>query len=68
MEKEIANYVDKCLICQKVKAEHQRPVGELRPLDMPIKNVTRSQWIFFTCLPPFNYQEECHLGNSRSID
>ena len=35
MEKEIANYVDKCLICQKVKVEHQRPVGELRPLDMP---------------------------------
>ena len=32
MKREIAEYVDKCLICKKVKAEHQRPVGELRPL------------------------------------
>jgi len=36
MKKEIGEYVDKCLICQKVKAEHQRPVGELRPLDISI--------------------------------
>jgi len=31
-KREIAEYVDKCLTCQKVKAEHQRPVEELRPL------------------------------------
>jgi len=30
MKREIAEYVDKCLTCQKVKDEHQRPVGELR--------------------------------------
>ena len=35
MKKDVAEYVDKCLICQKVKAEHQRPVGELRPLEIP---------------------------------
>ncbi|KAL5579838.1 hypothetical protein UlMin_012280 [Ulmus minor] len=27
MKKEVAEYVAKCLICQKVKAEHQRPGG-----------------------------------------
>jgi len=35
MKKDVAEYVDKCLTCQKVKAEHQRPVGELRPLEIP---------------------------------
>ncbi|KAL5569846.1 hypothetical protein UlMin_026421 [Ulmus minor] len=35
MKKEVAEYVAKCLICQKVKAEHQRPGGELQPLDIP---------------------------------
>ena len=34
MKKEVAEYVDKCLTYQKVKAEHQRPVGELRPLEI----------------------------------
>jgi len=34
MKKEIAKYVDKCLICQKVKAKHQRPISGLRPLDI----------------------------------
>ena len=35
MKKEVAEYVDKCLTCQKVKAEHQRPMGELQPLEIP---------------------------------
>ena len=35
MKQEVAEYVDKCLTCQKVKAEHQCPVGELRPLEIP---------------------------------
>ena len=35
MKKEIENYVDKCLTCQRVKAEHQRPIDELRPLEVP---------------------------------
>ena len=29
MKKEVAEYVDKCLTFQKVKVEHQRPVGKL---------------------------------------
>lgn len=27
--RDIAKYVDKCLTCQRVKAEHQQPNGEL---------------------------------------
>ena len=35
MKKEVAEYVDRYLTCQKVKAGHQRHVGELRPLEIP---------------------------------
>ena len=35
MKKEIALYVQKCLICQQVKAEHQKPSGLLQPLEIP---------------------------------
>ena len=27
--------VEQCLICQQVKAEHQRPAGLLQPLEVP---------------------------------
>ena len=32
MKKDIADYVSRCLTCQQVKAEHQRPAGLLQPL------------------------------------
>ena len=35
MKREIAEYVDRCLTCQKVKAEHQLPVKELRLPEIP---------------------------------
>ncbi|KAL0557225.1 hypothetical protein IC582_005743 [Cucumis melo] len=35
MKREIADYVAKCLICQQVKPEHQRPTGLLNPLPVP---------------------------------
>jgi len=35
MKKDVAEYVNKCLTCEKVKADHQCPVGELRPLEIP---------------------------------
>ncbi|CAL5400001.1 unnamed protein product [Camellia sinensis] len=35
MKKDIANHVSKCLHCQQVKAEHQRPAGLLQPLPIP---------------------------------
>jgi len=36
MRKDIAEYVAKCDICRRIKAEHQRPAGLLKPLDIPI--------------------------------
>ena len=35
MRKDIANFVEHCLTCQRVKAEHQRPSGLLKPLTIP---------------------------------
>ena len=35
MKRDVAEYVAKCLICQKIKAEHQRPGGELQPIEIP---------------------------------
>ena len=32
MKKDVVEYIAKCLNCQHVKAEHQRPAGLLQPL------------------------------------
>jgi hypothetical protein len=34
MKRDIAKYIAFCDICQQVKAEHQRPVGLLQPLQV----------------------------------
>ena len=36
MKKDIAEYVARCLTCQRVKTEHQKPGGLLQPLTIPI--------------------------------
>ena len=35
LKKDVADYVSKCLTCQQVKAEHQKPSGKLQPLPIP---------------------------------
>ena len=35
MKRDIADFVEKCLVCQQVKVEHQRPSGTLQPLPIP---------------------------------
>ncbi|XP_075478831.1 uncharacterized protein LOC142519685 [Primulina tabacum] len=35
MKRDILRFVSECLTCQQVKAEYQRPVGNLRPLPIP---------------------------------
>jgi hypothetical protein len=36
MKKDIAGHVARCDICNRVKVEHQRPTGLLKPLDVPV--------------------------------
>ncbi|KAJ9546708.1 hypothetical protein OSB04_019251 [Centaurea solstitialis] len=43
MKREVARYVESCLTCLKVKAEHQKPHGKLQPLEIPVwkwENIT----------------------------
>ena len=35
MKREIAKFVSKCLTCQQIKIEHQKPAGLLQPLSIP---------------------------------
>ena len=35
MKRDVVDYVSRCLTCQQVKAEHQRPAGLLHPLRIP---------------------------------
>ena len=35
MKKDVSDFVTKCLVCQRVKAEHQIPSGLLQPIRIP---------------------------------
>ena len=35
MKRDVVKYVEKCLTCQRIKAEYQRPTGELQPIEVP---------------------------------
>jgi hypothetical protein len=35
MKMDIAEFVARCIVCQQVKIEHQRPAGLLQPLEIP---------------------------------
>ena len=35
MKKDVVDFISKCLTCQQVKAEHQKPSGKLQPLPIP---------------------------------
>jgi len=51
MKSEIALYVAKCDICQRVKAEHKRPAGLLQPLRVPELKWEQIGMDFITGLP-----------------
>ncbi|KAD3641269.1 hypothetical protein E3N88_30493 [Mikania micrantha] len=36
MKRDVVKYVEKCLTCMQVKAEHQKPYGKLQPLEIPL--------------------------------
>jgi len=51
MKREIAHHVSRCLTCQQVKAEHQRPGGLLQPLPIPEWKWAKIAMDFVTALP-----------------
>nr|CAH67761.1 H0124E07.8 [Oryza sativa] len=51
MKREIAEFVALCDVCQRVKAEHQRPAGLLQPLQVPEWKRDEIGMDFITGLP-----------------
>ncbi|KAL6322441.1 hypothetical protein AAG906_008096 [Vitis piasezkii] len=51
MKRDIARFVAQYLVCQQVKAEHQRPVGSLQPLFIPEWKGEHITMDFVTGLP-----------------
>ncbi|KAK8617479.1 hypothetical protein V6N13_080395 [Hibiscus sabdariffa] len=51
LKKDVAEFVSKCMVCQRVKAEHQFPSGLLHPLRIPEWKWERITMDFVTGLP-----------------
>ncbi|KAK9010290.1 hypothetical protein V6N11_036801 [Hibiscus sabdariffa] len=51
LKKYVAEFVSKCMVCQRVKAEHQLPSGLLQPLRIPEWKWERITMDFVTELP-----------------
>ena len=51
MKRDVASFVARCMICQQVKAEHQRPPGLLQPLEVPEWKWDKITMDFVTGLP-----------------
>ena len=51
MKRQIGDFVRRCLTCQQVKAEHQKPAGLLQPLEVAEWNCEHITKDFVTHLP-----------------
>ena len=58
MKKEIASFVSRCLTCQQVKAEHQRPAGKIQSLRIPVWKWEKITMDFVTSLPRTQRQHD----------
>ena len=51
MKREVAEFVSKCLVCQKVRIEHKRPSGLVQSLEVPTWKWDSISMDFVTGLP-----------------
>ena len=58
MKKEIADFVSRCLTCQQVKAEHQKPVGKIQPLPIHVWKWDKITIDFVTGIPRTRRQHD----------
>ena len=58
MKKEIAYFVSRCLTCQQVKAEHQKPAGKIQPFPIPVWKWDKITMDFVTGLPRTQRQHD----------
>ena len=58
MKKEIASFISRCLTCQQVKAEHQRPMVKIQLLPILVWKWEKIIMDFVTCLPRTQRQHD----------
>ena len=58
MKKEIAGFISKCLTCQRVKAEHQRPMGKIQLLPILVGKWEKTTMDFVTSFPQTQSQHD----------
>jgi hypothetical protein len=58
MKKEVADFISKCLECQKVKVEHRHPASLLQPLPIPEWKWEVVTMDFITKIPRTNKQHD----------
>ena len=58
MKREVAEYVSKCLVCQQVKVERQKPSGLLQPLPIPEWKWEHITMDFVFKLPPITQRHD----------
>ncbi|KAJ0086365.1 hypothetical protein Patl1_07805 [Pistacia atlantica] len=68
MKREVAEFVSRCLVCQQVKAEHQRPAGLSQPLPIPRWKWEHITMDFVIGLPHTTPKHDGYLGDYRSVD
>jgi len=51
MKKDVADFVSRCLVCQQVKIEHQRPAGQMQRIELPEWKWEHVTMDFVTGLP-----------------
>ena len=51
MKRDVSEFVTKCMVCQKVKVEHQVPLGLLQPIKIPEWKWDRITMDFVVGLP-----------------
>ena len=51
MKRDVSEFVTKCLVCQRVKAKHQVPLGLLQPIKIPVWKWDRITMDFVVGLP-----------------
>ena len=51
LKKDVGNFISRCLVCQQVKAEHQRPAGLHQQIEIPEWKWERITMDFVTGLP-----------------
>ncbi|KAM6587392.1 hypothetical protein CsatA_009997 [Cannabis sativa] len=66
MKKDVVEFVAKCLTCQQVKAEHQRPAGLLQPLKLPEWKWEEISMDFVTGLPKTTKQHDAIWSRQKS--